>query len=201
MSRGAETLLDFWFGDDLDSPEGVGARMATWFQGGASFDDAIRARFAGWPDAAIAGELDEWRVTPRGMLALVLVLDQLPRNLHRDSPHAFAYDTRALEVARQAIAAGHVDLLHPIEAGFLLLPLEHAEDLACQEECIAAYARLRDDARPTLRPFLETSVDYAERHRVLIARFRRFPHRNAVLGRESTEEERRFLEAGGDTFG
>ena len=201
MSRSAEALLAFWFGADLDSPEHVGERMGIWFGGGEAFDEAIRERFEDWPDAALAGEMDDWRGSPRGVLARVLVFDQLPRNLHRDSPRAFAYDAAGLAAAQEAIAAGHVEALHPIEAGFLLLPLEHAEDLACQDECVAAFERLRDTSPPALRPFLETSVDYAERHRVLIRRFGRFPHRNAVLGRESTEAERRFLEAGGDTFG
>ena len=146
-AAGADELLGFWFGSDLDAPEAVAERMRLWFGGNPAADRELRARFRELPDRAAAGALDGWLAAPRSALALVLALDQLPRNLFRGTARAFAYDGRAVEVAEAALAAGFDRALHPLEAGFLHLPFEHAERLELQERSVALFEALRR-ARP-----------------------------------------------------
>lgn len=196
----AEELLAVWFGpldaDGLPAP----ARVRRWFAVDPGFDESLRRVFA--PDLAAArrGELDGWQATPRGRLALVLLLDQLGRNLHRGTPEAFAGDARALALARAALAAGDADRLLPIEQVFLLLPFEHAEDPDAQATSVAGFERLLAAAPARGRPLFEEFLDYARRHRDVIARFGRFPHRNAALGRATTPEEAAFLATPGSSF-
>jgi uncharacterized protein (DUF924 family) len=197
----AEDLLRFWFGRDLDSPDVVAARCRLWFSAPADFDEEIRARFAGLPGLAGQGLFDGWREKPRSCLALVLALDQLPRNLYRRSRQAFAFDARAVKVAEEALALGFDAAVHPLEAAFFYLPLEHAEDLVLQERAVELFGRLRERAPAGLLPVFQSFFDYAVRHRLVIRRFGRFPHRNVLLGRPSTGEERDYLAAGGETFG
>ena len=193
-----EALLDFWFQDcDRDAAR-LSEAVQRWFAPNAALDGAIRERFAELPDRAAAGELDAWQDAPRPALARVIVLDQFPRNLHRGSGRAFAYDALARAGAEQAIAAGFDAALPPIEATFLYLPFEHAEDLASQERCVALYEALAARARPDLADTFARFVGYAQRHRDVIARFGRFPHRNAALGRAPSEEERAYLAEGGE---
>ncbi len=196
-----EELLRFWFGDGGRTAEAIAARSALWFGSNADFDEQIRARFQDWPDRALAGGFSAWESDARRVLALVITLDQLPRNLHRRDPRAFAFDQRALEIALRALDRGFDGALHPIEAAFLYLPLEHAEDSEIQERSVACFTRLRQRAPMHLAERLVEYCAYAERHRDVIARFGRFPHRNASLGRESTAEEIEWLRAGGDRFG
>ena len=197
----AERLLETWFGDDLDEPETVGRRTAHWFASTEAFDDTLREGFGALPDRARGGALDDWRASARPALARVLALDQLPRNLYRGTPDAFAYDAAAVEAAEDALARGHDDTVHPAEAAFFYLPFEHAEDRALQERSVACFRALRRRAPVALAAHFDATLDYAERHRVVVERFGRFPHRNAILGRPSTPEERAYLEGGGDTFG
>jgi uncharacterized protein (DUF924 family) len=131
---------------------------------------------------------------------LVVVLDQFPRNAFRGTPRAFAFDGVARAVARAALDADFAECLHPLEAAFFGLPLEHAEDLALQHRCVAHYERLRDRVPESFRELFAEFVDYGCRHRDVIQRFGRFPHRNRALGRESTAEERDYLDGGGETF-
>jgi steroid delta-isomerase-like uncharacterized protein len=201
MSEGPEALLAFWFGADLDAPAVLGERMQRWFDGGPELDRELRARFADLPDRAASGALDAWAAAPRSALARVIALDQLPRNLFRGSTRAFAYDGVALEAAEAALAAGFDRALHPLEAGFLYLPFEHAERLDAQQRSVALIEALEARAAPALRPALAEWADYARRHLAVIERFGRFPHRNAALGRVPTAAERAWLAAGGDTFG
>jgi uncharacterized protein (DUF924 family) len=196
-----ETLLSFWFGPDLASAEAVEARSALWFSQDDDFDRAIAERFGDWPDRARDEDLQAWESTPRGALALVIVLDQIPRNLHRRRAEAFAYDDAARRVATTALERGYDDLLHPIEAAFLYLPLEHAEDPALQARCVERFTRLRDRCPEALAPTIDRYLDYARRHHAVIQRFGRFPHRNETLGRESTPDEIEWLADGGDRFG
>ena len=198
---GQDELLAFWFGADLDSPEALAERGGFWFDGGAEVDREIRARFADLPDRAASGALDAWRDAPRSALARVLALDQLPRNLFRGSARSFAYDGLALEAAGAALEAGFAAKLHPLEAAFLHLPFEHAERLDCQERSVALSEALAARAPAHLRRTLESWVEFARRHRDVIARFGRFPHRNALLGRLPTAAERAYLASGGDRFG
>ncbi len=196
-----EDLLRFWFGRDLDSPVAVAARCRLWFSAPADFDEEIRVRFSELPELAEKGLLDGWREKPRSCLALVLALDQLPRNLYRRSRQAFGYDARAAKVAEEALARGFDTAVHPLEATFFYLPFEHAEDLALQEQAVELFGRLRVRGPAELLPVFESFFEYAVRHRSVIRRFGRFPHRNILLGRQSTEEERDYLAAGGETFG
>lgn len=185
-------VLDFWFAEGADT-----WRIA-WFRRDDAFDAQIRDRFAPLLAPARAGELDRWAATAEGALALLLVLDQFPRNLHRGHPHAFASDSHARAIAEDAVITRRLDLdLTPTQRIFLYLPFEHAEDMAAQDRSVALFEGLRDQpahARP------DGAIDYAWRHRAVIARFGRFPHRNAVLGRSSTPAELAYLAQPGAGF-
>lgn len=181
-----DDVLDFWFAGDCTQ------YRSAWFEQEAAFD-AECACFADALRAAKAGAFDHWAETARGMLALIVLLDQFSRNLHRGSPDSFAADAQARALARDAVARGFDRLLHPVERSFVYLPFEHSEDLADQDE----FVRLFEAMRLALG---DSTVEYAYRHRDLIRRFGRFPHRNAVLGRPSTAEELRYLEDQDDGF-
>lgn len=193
MSPTPDAVLAFWF---------EGCRHSfrdCWFRQSDAYDAAIRARFADLPALGRAGALDAWAATPAGALALVIVLDQFTRNLHRGSAEAFACDAKAREIAGAAIFRDRFDLraLTHTERVFLYLPFEHAEDRAGQDLSVALYeGGLRDAPDPRHR-LPEGTIDYAWRHWQVIRRFGRFPHRNAALGRASTPDEQAWLEAGG----
>ena len=190
-------ICSFWFEDCLESPERAATRMMQWFGGSEELDERIRADFAELPDRALEGEFDGWTSDPRGALALVLILDQFPRNLFRGSAKAFAFDARALEVALDAIRRGLDEVLHPIEEIFLYLPMEHSESLELQKRSVDRFEALEARGSDELRPLLGQSSEYARSHRDVIRRFGRFPHRNATLGRESSPAELDYLESGG----
>ncbi len=158
-----------------------------WFKKDAALDAAITSRFAVAHEAAARGELSHWEDDPEGVYALLLLLDQFPRNMFRDSPRAYATDGAAVALAERAIAKGFDRTYDNPERRFFYLPFMHAEDLALQERCVDLTRASGDDE----------SFKYAVIHRDIIRDFGRFPHRNAVLGRETTEAERAFLEAGG----
>ncbi len=182
-------ILGFWFADGPDTPR------EAWFKRDDGFDAAIRERFAVATVAARGGALDDWAGQPDSALALLILLDQFPRNLYRGSAEAFASDAHARAIAREVVLAHRFDLaLAHSERVFLYLPFEHSEAMADQDLSVALFEGLRDDARMA-RP--AGTIDYAWRHRAVIGRFGRFPHRNAALGRESTADEQAWLEAGG----
>lgn len=176
-----EEVLSFWFGPEAE---------AHWFAKDEAFDAALRRRLGGLAAAAAGGQLDDWAGTARGALALVILLDQLPRNLHRGRADAFAQDAKARAVASRAVNLRLDQSLTPRERLFLYLPFEHGESLADQERAVALIGAL-DDAEQT---------DYAVRHREVVRRFGRFPHRNRALGRESTPEEVAFLAGPNSSF-
>jgi uncharacterized protein (DUF924 family) len=192
-----EDVLTFWFGPPGSPPL---ANAKRWFERDAAFDTEIATRFGELVKRAGAGELEAWRDTPTGALALVIVLDQFSRNLHRDSALAFANDPAARDVAKDVRARSLDRALPPVLRAFLYLPYEHAEDPALQEESVALFAELRAEAPPELAEYLDETLDYARRHRDVIARFGRFPHRNRALGRASTPAEIEFLEQPGSSF-
>ncbi len=173
----SESILAFWRASGPDK----------WFKKDSAFDDDIRARFLDTYEAAAAGGLADWEATPEGALALVLVLDQFPRNMFRGSARAFAADPLARAVADRALARGFDAALALRDRQFLYLPFEHSEALADQERCCALF-RATGDAE---------LAKWAELHADIIRRFGRFPHRNAVLGRATTPEEQAFLDGGG----
>jgi len=157
-----------------------------WFTKDDAFDADVRARFLATYEAAALGRLDHWDATAEGALALVIVMDQFPRNMFRGSARTFAADPRARAVANVALKRGYDQDVPEAERGFLFLPFMHSEDLADQERCVALY-RAAGDA----------NLKFAEEHRDIIRRFGRFPHRNDMLGRATTAEEQAFLDGGG----
>ena len=181
----SETVLAFWFG--RPGEPGHEAYREAWFGRSDAFDAEIRDRFGALHAHAGQGALDHWMAEPDPALALVILLDQFTRNLHRESPQAFANDAKAVRLAKQAVAEGHDRTQPPLRRGFFYLPFEHSEDLAEQERCVALFEAMEEHEGKA------RSLDFARRHRDVIARFGRFPHRNAVLGRFSTEAERAFL--------
>ena len=201
MSPDPGQVLSFWFANALGSPEAAKDQGRLWFEQSDTFDEEIRRRFGDLPERAARGEFETWRSAPRSTLALVLLLDQFPRNLFRDSPRAFEFDAKAAAVASGAIAAGFDEKLRPLEAVFLYLPFEHAEDLELQNRSVELFEKLCLRAPELLKSQFEEFADYAHRHREVIRRFGRFPHRNAVLGREPTSEEADYLASGGEMFG
>ena len=158
-----------------------------WFAKNAKFDERIALRFEPSHFAAARGEHDAWMSSPEGCLALLLLLDQFPRNLFRDSAHAFATDDKALSIAKHAIGEGFDQSIEPVLRPFVYMPLMHSEVLADQEASVVLFEALG----------AKTNLDFAVIHRDIIARFGRFPHRNAALGRATTPEEQAFLEDGG----
>jgi uncharacterized protein (DUF924 family) len=193
-------LLEFWFGIRVDDADVIADRSALWFGGDAELDATIRARFGRLRETAIAGQLDDWLARPRGLLALVILVDQFSRNLFRGDPRAFEHDALARTWCEQGLRDGVDRALRPIERLFLYLPLEHSESLQDQQRSVALFAALRDAAPATLRESFGDFFGYAERHRDVIARFGRFPHRNAALGRVSTAQEIAFLRQPGSSF-
>lgn len=181
-------ILDFWFG--APDSDVYGTTREIWFKADTGFDADVRRRFAGALDRAAAGAHDGMGATSEGTLALIVLLDQFPRNIHRGTPQAFAFDAKALDTAQRALDAGHDAALPAFQRGFLYLPFEHSEDRADQERSVALFRALGD----------ANMLDFAVRHRDIVARFGRFPHRNAILGRESTPEEVEFLDQPGSSF-
>ena len=195
-----EDVLDFWFGQPGPAAEVAARQRALWFGKSVANDQLVTERFADTLIAAGAGQLDHWALTPRNRLALIVVLDQFPHHIHRNHGQSFAYDAQSLALALAMIENGDAARVAPIERVFVYLPLEHAESMAMQDESVALYAQLEADAIPAERPLFKGFLDYARRHRDVVARFGRFPHRNALLGRPSTAEEIAFLKQPGSRF-
>ena len=195
-----QPLLDWWFGDFADAAETAAARQGLWFGKRDSQDQQARQCFGSQVEQALDGGLADWAEQPEGWLALILLLDQLPRMLFRDQPRAYAGDSRALALVRDGIARGLDAQLTPIRRVFVEIVFEHAEDLATQELAVQRYTALRDAVSPAERELFDGFLDYAVRHHAVIARFGRFPHRNAILGRASSVEEAAFLTEPGSRF-
>jgi len=175
--KSASDVLAFWKEAGPDK----------WYSKDDAFDRAIRDNFLATYEAAAAGRLHDWDLTPEGALALVIVLDQFPRNMFRNDPRAFATDPLALAVSKRALISGFDRKVAHDLVPFLYLPFEHSENIADQRRCVDLFAEYGN----------ENNLKYAEIHRDIIERFGRFPHRNAVLGRETTPEEKAFLDEGG----
>jgi uncharacterized protein (DUF924 family) len=192
----SEHILRFWFADTSDADHAKMVRQFEWwFRGGA--DTAISERFVPLLERAARGELAHWSTSPRSRLALIIVLDQFSRSVYRDTPRAYAQDEKALALALEGIEAGHFsELQSPWEKTFYILPLGHSEELLHLERAVALAEQIAQSAPPHLRRILEHSASQARGHREIIARFGRHPHRNAVLGRQSTAEERDYLASG-----
>ena len=194
-------VTSFWFEDATLSPEALQRRNAVWFRADPAFDDECATRFAALLDDAARGGLGGWTATPHGRLALVILLDQMPRNIHRGSPGAFMHDAQAAAHCLAGIETGQDRALHPVERLFLYMPLQHAEDLDLQRRSVERFESLAAEVDDAWRDDFTENVRYAREHHDIIERFGRFPHRNRVLGRPSTEEELRYLADGAPTFG
>lgn len=174
-------VLAFWF-DEIDPKQ--------WWRADPDFDHLIHQRFGELHRQAVADALSAWRETPRGCLAEVIVLDQFSRNVHRGSPEAFAADTQALRRATEAVNRGMGGALPPVQRAFLYMPFMHSEDALVHERAVQLFSE------PGLEPNLAAEL----RHKAIIDRFGRYPHRNAVLGRVSTPDEEAFLKTPGSSF-
>jgi uncharacterized protein (DUF924 family) len=203
MSDRAETILHFWFGEPGANLHAVSGR---WFTKNPEFDREIATLFGSDIERAALGELDKWgSENADRALALVVLLDQFSRNVFRDSPRMFGQDERALRVCLHGQARGFDRTLSFIERYMFCMPMMHAEDRDVQRRSVAAFAAIASDAKAGCAPaevqkLLQGAHDYAQRHARIIERFGRFPHRNALLGRESTPEEKAFLEEPGSSF-
>lgn len=194
-------MLDFWFEDAADGPEALLRRNRVWFQGGAPFDRACRERFSATLVAAANGELEHWKESPRGRLALIVLLDQLSRNIYRGTAAAFQQDEQALAACREGIEQGHDKPLAPCERTFFYMPLEHAEDRKVQALSVRCFEALAKQSPEEWLEQLEANAGYARHHRDIVEKFGRFPHRNAVLGRDSNPAEEAYLADDAPRFG
>ncbi len=183
-------ILDFWFAELDENGLCKTDRNPLWFGADDATDATCRARFGATLALALTGKLDAWAQTDRGLVALVVLLDQFSRNIHRGTAQAFGGDPLALALAQDSIASERHLRLPLIHRVFLYLPLEHSEDLALQNQCVALYAEL---AKLSDHPQFASFTHYAGEHRDVIAQFGRFPHRNAALGRQSTKDELDYL--------
>lgn len=192
-----EDVLVFWLGAPGSPPLALAPQ---WFKKDEQLDATIRTRFEAPLEAAVRGELKTWQDSPRGRLALIILCDQFSRNMFRNTPRSFAQDPLALALSVEALSNGHYEQLEPVERGFVLMPLMHAENIEHQKRCVVEFQKLATEASSDLQGYFKNNVDYAEKHAVIIERFGRFPHRNAILERESTPEEVEFLKQPGSGF-
>ncbi|HIF9253484.1 TPA: DUF924 family protein [Photobacterium damselae] len=195
-----QQVLDFWFGpltDELTTTN----RNALWFTGGEEVDRLITTQFHPLVQQAGAGQLSHWAQTPKGTLALIILLDQFSRNIYRGLSAAFRYDSLALAICRRGMSQNQDEELTPIERVFFYLPLEHSEALEDQEESVFRFDRLRNMVSAKNKPVFDGFYRYAVNHHEVIKLFGRYPHRNATMERLSTPEELAWLNQGGQRFG
>lgn len=195
-----DTILQFWFGSNPDDKAVVEEKSKLWWSKNPQVDQEIRERFEPTVTKAANRELADWAETPAGCLALIILTDQFPRNIYRDTPKAFSLDPLARSWCKEGMRRHFHEGLRPIQRVFFYLPLEHSESMEDQDQSVALYRELMDAAAPELRPAFDGFLDFAVRHRDVVKRFGRYPHRNRILGRESTPEEAAFLKEKGSSF-
>jgi uncharacterized protein (DUF924 family) len=189
-----DEIINFWFAP-LDNDEKYGKPQSRWFRSDATIDREIKERFEEVYQLAAAGLLDAWQDTPASCLALIIILDQFPRNMFRNTPAAFATDKMALAIAKRAIETEIDRELLPVQKWFVYLPFEHSEKLEDQLRSVRLFETLASD------PDSQIAIDSAHTHYKLIENFGRFPHRNQILGRTSTPAELKFLDSPGAFHG
>lgn len=192
MMSSADEILEFWFGREDEADYGKFRKV--WFRKKPRFDAEIRTRFISDYQLAAASKLDSWKSLPHSCLALILLLDQFPRNIFRGTPQAFATDPQAQYYTQYAVANGYDRQLLPVQRWFTYIPFEHSENLAHQHQSVELFGQLNHE------PECGESLDWAIKHLKIIERFGRFPHRNKILGRETTAEEEEFLKQPGSSF-
>lgn len=195
-----ESILDFWFGTNPDDAVVAKEQAELWWSKNYETDNEMRRRFEDTVRAAAAGELNEWRATARGRLALIILTDQFPRNIYRETARAFSCDSKALAWCLDGLHGRSDRELRPIERVFFYLPLEHAESREHQAKSVECFTELVASVPMEQRSTFEEYLDFAVHHRDIIDRFGRFPHRNNILGRESTAEELASLTEPGSGF-
>ena len=196
----AESLLKFWLGE-LDEAGMVSAETSKkWFVKDELLDKSIARIYGSYLDTAGMGGMDRWAADPKALTALIILLDQFPRNIYRGLEKAYIYDKKALALSKHSIEKELYKTLPSMYAFFHFLPLMHSESLEDQDLCIEKLKELQENSEPSVRDFLAASIDSAHKHREIIARFGRFPHRNKALYRESTKEEVEFLTLPGSSF-
>jgi uncharacterized protein (DUF924 family) len=195
-----ETILHYWFGNAEKTTLPSEHRTWMWFSGDASLDDEIKTQFQGDLNKAIHGGYNHWKETPRGFLALIILLDQFSRHIYRHTPKAFEQDKKALQLCLEGVELSYDHQLSLIERVFFYFPLMHSESLEMQTLSVRAYQILAAIAFAETRPLFQQFLDYALGHSEHIQRFGRFPHRNQTLGRPSTEVELAFLKTASTTF-
>jgi uncharacterized protein (DUF924 family) len=195
------SILHYWFAYSADRPATLPDRMSLWFGGGFELDRVIAHRFISIVAKLASGEAHRWAARgPHERLAAIIALDQFSRSIFRGTPGAFENDPLALELAREGIARHDEKLLKPVERWFLYMPFEHSETMENQQLAVAKFAELLQDATPETQPHFASAFDFAKRHAAVIRQFGRFPHRNEILGRPSTEAEIAFLKTPGSRF-
>lgn len=194
------TIHEFWFGPPADDATTAKRQAPLWWAKNPKVDADMRERFLPWVERAVEGSLEPWERTANGLLALILLTDQFPRNIHRGTPESFASDELARKWARLGLAPKLRRAQRPIERVFMLLPFEHSESSKDQALSVLEFEGLAAAADAASKEVFAGFAEYARRHRDIIARFGRFPHRNAILGRRSTAEETAFLKEPGSSF-
>ena len=196
-----DSIIKFWFARACESPAAAKERNSFWFGANAVVDQQIWELYADTVSDAGAGHYEDWAETAHGRLALILLLDQFPRNIFRGTAEVFRYDPKALQLAGQGVTLGHMATLTVPERAFFLMPYQHSEDAAVQNAGVALYSAMVGDAADEWREVAAGYRDFAALHRDIIVEYGRFPHRNGVLGRASTAAEDGYLATGGATFG
>lgn len=200
MNDAIEKILEFWFGTFPDAYSSDPSRVDMWFKNGSTYDQEIFIKFGALYERAINGELEHWLDMPRGRLAVIILLDQFSRHIHRGHAAAFAQDEKAQQICLDGIGAGDDLNLHPVERSFFYLPLEHAEDIDRQSLSVEAFFRLAQDVPESHRQVYMLALDYAQKHQYVIEKFGRFPELNPILERQSTAEELEFIASGEYSF-
>ncbi|MFT7133998.1 MAG: hypothetical protein ACI81O_002717 [Cyclobacteriaceae bacterium] len=188
-----EAVLEFWIGDAALNSDAAKAQSRRWYQSSTADDEAMRSQFGATLQQAEKDALRDWVTTPRGRLALVILLDQMSRNLYRGTAQAFANDARALDIATKMVDAGEHQCLAPIEQVFLFHPFEHAESLSAQQQSVQLFTALLEQAPADWHQQLQSFLNFAIVHHDIMVTHGRFPHRNKVLGRKNTSEEDDYL--------
>jgi len=194
MNETIEKILEYWFGGFPDAYSADLTCQKMWFEEGYKYDREIFINFGAVYQRAIEGELEHWLDMPRGRLAVIILLDQFSRHIHRGYPEAFAQDEKAQTICLEGIGTGDDLNLHPVERGFFYLPLEHAEDMEKQKWSVQAYNQLLADVPGSHQQPYREMLEWAMKHHYVIKSFGRFPELNKILGRESTSEELEFIE-------
>lgn len=200
MSRNADDILGFWFGAQEDDADVAKAQQSLWWFKNPDIDREISNTFKTTLEEACKGNLADWEKSARGMLALIILVDQFSRNIYRDDARSFSNDGLALDWCRQLLARRLDMELRPIERVFAYLPLEHSEDLADQEQCVALFTALGEQVPDRHQEVFAGFLDFAHAHRKIVSQFGRYPHRNKILSRESTAAEKAFLTRPGSSF-